>query len=230
MKKNTLFYIIGAAVILVAIAALIIFLVATRGLGTTETFKLDGTWKVYAKYKEVVDDEYMVFTGDTVTDYRGGKQAFNGSYEWIDNDTSIKIPDLNKEFYIHKKTDNHIVLVEPGDTEQSYLRWELVRIDEYPAKFNQADIKGDWTVLIHSDGIVEGESLKFTDSTMEFYREGKLAKSSSYIWRDENTLFIEGLNMLCKVYKADSDTVILIQYDQKDNYIDYSIWEIKVQK
>ena len=230
MKKNTLFYIIGAAVIVIAVVALAIFLIATRGLGTTESFSLEGTWKVYARYKNVVDEEYMVFTEDTVTDYRNGSEAFTGSYEWIDNDTSIKIPSLNKEFYIHKKTENAIVLVEPGDTEQSYLRWELVRVDNYPVTFNQADIKGDWTVVIHSDGVAEGEMLRFADNTMEFYREGALAKSSTYVWRDENTVYIEGLDMLCKVYKVDSDTVVLVQYVQKDNYTDYSIWEIKVQK
>ena len=224
MKKNVLLYIIGGVFIALAIAALIIFIVSTNGMGT-EPFKLEGTWKVAARYKQPIDDEYMVFGENTVADYREGKEAFSEEFEWTDNDTHITIPALDKKFFIHKKTDNIIVLVEPGDTDTSYLRWELIRIDEYPPA--RADIKGEWTVNVHSDGPVEGEQLIFTDTTLELYREGKLSASSAYNWNTENGFYVDLLKAQIEAYRC-GNKLMLIEYhtDADTGVRTASFWEL----
>ena len=224
MKKNVLLYVIGGVFIVLAIAALIVFILGTQNLGT-EPFKLEGTWKVAARYKQAVDDEYMVFTEGTVTDYRNGKEAFSGEFAWINNDTSISIPSLDKEFYIHKKTDNIIVLVEPGDTDTTYRRWELIRIDEYPAQ--RADIVGEWTVNVHSDGIVEGEQIIFTDTTLELYREGSLSASSAYNWNTETGFYVDLLESQCEAYRC-GNKLMLLEYhtDAETGVRTVSFWEL----
>ena len=74
-------------------------------------------------------------------------------------------------------------------------------------------------------------SLKFNNGTMQFHRGGSLVAESSFTWKDENTVFIEGLNLLCEVYRLDSETLMLIQKDTMENgHIDCSYWELKIQK
>jgi len=226
MKKN-LFYIIGGVVLAIIIAALVIFIIKTSGQGT-EPFAIEGTWKIHTKYDKAVEGEYLVFEGDTVKAYRNGQEILNTTYEWTKDGSHIVL-DTDKlsanRFFIKKHTDNHIILVEPGDTDSSKLRWELVRVADKAGTFDKASIKGEWIVIWHAGRAGEAETIVFDDTNMKDYVNGELKLDATYVWDEfqENTFYIEKMNDYFTVYRTDADTVILIQKSIN------GIWEIQAK-
>jgi len=77
MKKKPLWLVLGGVVIIAVFAVAISLILSSKkneaNLNSNQKLDLKGVWLVYQYLDNKINDEFMVFTEDTVADYRGGK-------------------------------------------------------------------------------------------------------------------------------------------------------------
>ena len=124
-----------------------------------------------------------------------------------------------------KNTDNHVILVEPGDTDSSKLRWELVKVESITPTLDKSSIVGEWTVIWHAGREGAGEIVTFDATNMKDHVNGELKLDATYAWDEhqENTFYIEAMNDYFTVYRTDADTIMLIQHSIN------GIWELQAK-
>lgn len=77
MKKKPLWLVLGGVVIIAVFAVAISLILSSKknedNLNSNQKLDLKGVWLVYQYLDNIINDEFMVFTEDTVADYRGRK-------------------------------------------------------------------------------------------------------------------------------------------------------------
>jgi hypothetical protein len=220
MKKGI--FITGCIVIVVAIALISVFLLSTSA-PEVEAVDLTGIWKVYRHGGDLIDNEYMVFEGKQVTDYRDGvEEPFLSAAYMLSDGTTLRMEDIGKEFVVRQVSENNVNLVEPNTVE-----WKMFRVTVngvQPADFNRETIIGKWTVVMHAGQAKTDEIMEFTDTAMADYRSEELYIEGEYVWNEDGTFEVPVIGHTFAPYMADEDTIIL--HDLTDGYL----WELKRAK
>ena len=221
MKKNVL-YGICAAVVVVAIAAALLFVFSGKG-ETPEVKKpdLSGTWLVVAQYSGdqpmFTPGQVMTFADGVAAMYKddSGEPYASGSYS-INEANQLLLPDLGREYKVAVKTDNCVRLY---DTTSTYML--LVRSNPENAEVSLSDLAGSWDVVMKGDQLMGGEVLAFEGSTLSYYKTpGAEATATAEISLTEGELLAPTLNMQMQCYRVSSDTLVLVE----QNGI---VWELK---
>lgn len=217
MKKGM--YIAGGIVIVVAIALISVFLLTT-GAPEAETIDLTGVWKVYRHGDDLIDNEYMVFEGSQVADYRDGAETPFLSATFTSNDgTTLRMEDIGKEFAVRQVSENNVILVEPNTME-----WKMFRVSAngvQPADFNRDFMIGKWSVILYAGQAKTDEVMEFTDTALADYRNGELYMTGEYVWNADGTFEVPSIGHTFAPYVVDEDSLIL--HDLTDGYL----WELE---
>lgn len=174
MKK--LWLAVGGAVIIVAIALVLFFTLFYRGDNATNSIELNGSWLVYQYGENKIDDEFLVFEGNTVKDYRNS-EVFATSTFTYSND-KLDMPDISKEFAVSVKSDNFIVLIQPDTVE-----WKLARVSNEAssiAGLTAEELVGEYDVVMVAGEKRTGETMTFTPDSFSDVRDGNAYLSCKY--------------------------------------------------
>ena len=217
MKKR-IGLIIGG-VLIVAVAIIVIILIKLGyGKDAGTAVNLESTWVVYQYGADKVDNEYMIFTENEVSDYRDGNTDPFVKSSYTYKDGLLNMPEINKEFTIKVISDHNIVLVEP-DTKE----WKMVRVassDGNIKKIGAADIVGDYTVISVAGEKGENEFMSFTESSLVDTRDGKEYIACDYNLDSEtHLLHADQIGKEFIVYMNGNNLLLI---DVADRYV----WEL----
>lgn len=216
MKKQILL-ITGGIFILVSFLAIALFLIVTAPQESIDgDISLVGEWKVYEYENNAIEGETIIFDEDTVTDYRDNKLEpyFSDNYS-LEKDT-LKLEELDKEYYVKKISDYNLVLAE---TKEKLMK--IFKVSDI--ELQKSDIIGDWEVIMHAGTKVDNEIVSFTENNLKDYRNNEKEPylSSSYSWENENTIYVDGMKISFEIHKLENDYLILLE---KGNQY---VWELK---
>ena len=125
MKKKTAMIVAASVFVLVAIAALLIFVFSGDPKADMKTVELNGTWKVAAYFSNgthtLPESEYITFTDDCATAYKDGATIATGTYSFADG-TNLELNDISRKYKVERRTDNYIRLYE-----STHVYMELIR-------------------------------------------------------------------------------------------------------
>lgn len=216
MKKKSL--VIAGGVFIVAVLAVVIAFVITRGNNITASeVDLNGTWCVYQYAENKIDNEFMVFNEGTVSDFRDGKEEpyITSSYTY-ENGTLV-MAEIAKEFAVRVISDNNIILVEPDTRE-----WKMIKVsngDRDVKELTPADLTGEYTVVSVAGEPRENEVMVFTDTKITDTRNGEEYLASQYELISGHSLKLNDISKEFYVYK-NANTIMFI--DKADGYV----WEL----
>lgn len=216
MKKKSL--VIAGGVFIVAVLAVVIAFVITRGNNITASeVDLNGTWCVYQYCENKIDNEFMVFNEGTVSDFRDGKEEpyITSSYTY-ENGTLV-MAEIAKEFAVRVISDNNIILVEPDTRE-----WKMIKVsngDRDVKELTPADLTGEYTVVSVAGEPRENEVMVFTDTKITDTRNGEEYLASQYELISGHSLKLNDISKEFYVYK-NANTIMFI--DKADGYV----WEL----
>ncbi len=227
MKKKSLALIICAAFVVVALAVSLIFVFSGAGKEPekepSNTVSLPGTWVVVASFTGDVptytDGQFMIFTNNHVALYKDPTgEAYAESDYTLNESGKMKLPDLSREYRVDRKSENCVRLYENAST---YLL--LVRNSQAERKLDIVStehLQGKWDVIAKGNEYNRGEVLEINGTTLKYFKDPTAEPyATSEFILDGNKLVAEKLGMNVKCYKADADTVILVQEDG-------NIWEL----
>lgn len=207
---------IGSVVIVIIIAVLILFLCQTSSTEKNVNIDLGGSWRVISKVDEYVEDEVIEFQDGEFKDYRDGSTSpsLESSYK-LTNDR-LELNDLSKVFYIAEKTDNYLIFIDDSDKTE----WKVIRNSEVNISVDW--IIGDWSVIMHGDSLTANEKVTYDSNTIKIFKDGSSepSVSSSYSWKNDNTIYVDVLGMDVYLYFVNDNTLIMRQ--EQDGYV----WEL----
>ncbi len=217
MKKKI--GLIAGGVVIVAVAIIVIVLIKI-GYENNDALEvnLKSTWVVYQYGADKIDNEYMIFTENKVSDYRDGnvEPFVKSSYTYKDG--LLNMPEISREFTIKVISDYNIVLVEPNTKE-----WKMVRVassDEPIKKIGAKDIVGDYTVISVAGEKRNNEFMSFTGSSLVDTRDGKEYLACDYTLDSETHLL--HANQIDKDFLVYMNGNYLLMIDISDRYV----WEL----
>lgn len=216
MKNKKLF--ILSLTFLAGVLAIVIYFIAFAGNVSKEgSIELYGTWLVYQYAENKIDDEYMVFTENIASDYRGGSEDPYITSSYTYDGKSIDMKDISKSFIVSIKSNNCIVLIEP-DTKE----WKMIRVAE-PGQdvleMTTENLKGEYIVDRVAGEVRNNEVMTFTETRLVDMREGGEFLSCAYNLVDKHLLRVDELEKDYLVY-MNGKTLMLI--DATDRYV----WEL----
>ena len=223
MKKKPLWLVLGGVVIIAVFAVAISLILSSKknedNLNSNQKLDLKGVWLVYQYLDNKINDEFMVFTEDTVADYRGGKQEPFASSSYTFADGKLSMPDISKEFTVRIISDNCVFLVEPDTRE-----WKLARVasslDSIP-EVTASSLAGEYDVVCVVGEKRNNEVMVFDETSLTDYRDGKEYLKCDYSLDESGRLLHAidiGQDFL--VY-LNSNSLILIE--DQTRYV----WELK---
>ncbi len=211
MKKKLLF-ILGAVIILAAIAAAAIFLISTKDIEPASAeFELSGTWKLYNYGQSNTDEQYLVFDGNFVNAYRNGDSSPVLSSEFVLSSRSLILKDCDMEYMVDRFTDNYLSLMLDDFTEFSLVRSAGDGLS-YP-DFDKSLLNGTWDVVLHGKDFPASEQIVFDDNTIKDYRDGAETPfmESSYVLSQNGLLVLEDVGLELSLAYLDADCAILVE-------------------
>ena len=89
-----------------------------------DTESINGRWDIVFRYADNYAGEYLVFEGDSVSDYRAGSSepSATAEYSW-QSDNCFVVDAWGKKMMVYQVSESEIILVE-HETETGYV-WEL---------------------------------------------------------------------------------------------------------
>lgn len=216
MKKKSI-YITCGIFITIAIVAMFVFIFGGENTFDSEKIDVEGTWKVatYINSENItlVDDEYMVFDLEKATNYRNGAVYLESRYLMEDNST-IKLKDINCEYRVEKYTDNYIRLYENKNVYMDLIKCFDADLSE--KVIDTSIVSGRWNVIYRqTDQVIVDEYLVFEDEVMSDYRNGEVVPVlvSDYSWQYGNHLIAESLGKDMVLNIISDNIIILIETD-----------------
>lgn len=205
--------------IIVAFIAMLTFVLSGDSTEEEQTIDFVGTWQVisYVDEKNVslIENEFMVFDSDMVEDYREGKeQAYASSKYEFGSDSTIKFPDISREYLYKVISDDIVCFYEKADTYMILIRYP--NEDRTPLKLEQSILTGRWKVTYRQmEGGIIDQELEFGNDTIADYRNGasEPASSSSYFWNESGHLIAEAWDKKMAFYPLDKNKVVLLELD-----------------
>lgn len=221
LKKSLL--IVGGIVICLSVV-LILSLLINTDIGDKEEISINfvGTWKVLQHAGESVEDEYIIFDTEKMTDYNKGEVHLASTYT-VDKNGKLTLTELPLSFSTRVISDNYMRLVEEGTN----YEWELIRtVDGVISKqsVDPSSIVGRWQVLLHGGQVVSNEEMEFRSDSLTDYQNGEVYMECSYQWLDSYTLFVEDLNLTLGVYPISAERMMMVE--QGTGYV----WEFVMQQ
>lgn len=228
MKKKVLFIICGA-VIASIIIAMIVFVLSGNNDMTIEPISVEGTWKVVAYVNNgtisIVDNEYMVFDAENVSDYRNNTtEPFATSKFSIDSKMLMSLPDISRNYTVEKYTENYIRLYESQNVYMELIRYS--NADMSPIDVDTSTFEGKWNIIYrNTSNVYAGDYMIFENGTASQYSIGSNdpVATSSYSWQNENHLVVDGWSKEMVLYPISNDAIIMVELATDIGFI----WEFQ---
>lgn len=227
MKKKTLWLACGLAII-AALAFMVVFIVSGDKFieSESEPVNLQGTWKVVSQANNetvnLIQSEYMVFSSDSVTDFRNGTEFVSSSY-FVDSEMRLILDDISRSFVIDVVTSNYICLYENQETYIQIIRYPNANMS--PIVFDTELIKGQWNIAYRrTDSSYAGDYLLFEDGTVARYSASAngIVDEASYHWEDGNHLIVESWGKDMAAYLLSDEVLLLVEQTADIGFI----WEL----
>jgi len=211
MKKG---FIIGGSIFLALAVAFMLFFVFAGDSFVKDPVDMTGTWKVVSysingSYSEIIDNEFMVFDAETVTDYRDGKEFAASSYTL--KGLTLKAPELGKEYEIELISEGIVRLCSGGGEYINLVYWTTGDINKEPAP---VVFSGRWD-LAHrdSENFVPGTYFIFGDKTLEYYANSNAEPVTMNFTQSGNVLTVNELSLSLEAYTIRENYVVLVDQD-----------------
>ena len=228
MKRKIIFLVCSSGFIIMAIIAMLIFVLSGMNDYKENEIDLCGTWEVIAVIENetviLTDDEFMVFDPDVAYDYRGDVLTPYASSEYeIDygENMVLELSDIARTYVIEIKNENYICLYENPEKHIRLIRYP--NVERTAVEVNQSSIIGKWNVTYRNTTEVVNEILEFNDSELVDYRNGSSVPyaTSAYLWDSDICFTAEQLNKTMEVHPQSDDMIILLETDTAD------VWELQ---
>lgn len=206
----------GLVIIITAIVVGIIFVFYGREKNTSVNhIDLTGTWVLFQKGDSSIDNELLVFDGNQAIDYRNNKEFATSKYT---SDSTLKMPDISKEFVVTIKSDNYVVL-----TESNTIEWKLARVSNGVSDIPEItieDIVGEYDVVLVAGEKRTGETMNFSQDSLSDIRNGREYLSCKYSLDGANHLLrAEEINKEFRVFNFGKNVILI---DCGERYV----WEL----
>ena len=226
MKKKVP-YIVCGAVGIIAIVAMIVFVLSGDNDATAEPMNVEGTWKVAVYVNNgtvsIIDNEYMIFAKESVSDYRDNTtEPFATSSYTIDSNMLMTLPDISRNYTVEKYTENYIRLYESQNVYMELIRYG--NADMRPLDVDTDAFEGKWNITYRNTAnVYTGDYMVFENGTASQYSAGSSepVATSSFSWRDGNHLVVDGWSKELVLYQLDDDTVLMVELATESGFI----WE-----
>lgn len=217
MKKKGLIIAGGILIIAVLVAVFCFIIYGDKDIAVVSKADLNGTWRVYQYAENKIDNEYMVFNHDSISDYRDGNKEPYITSKYTYENGKVVMPDISKEFAVKIISDNNIVLVEPDTRE-----WKMIKVsngDRDYKDLTSSDIAGEYDVIMVAGEKRINEVMAFTDSTLIDTRNGEQFISCNYEIVSGHSLKAADISKEFYIYKNSS---VLLLLDKDENHV----WEL----
>lgn len=212
-KKKTLPLIVCGVIVLVAVAAMVIFILTVKE-PESEPLVLDGAWQVVSHVdngvSELPESEFILFDGDEMRYYKNNSsEPFASSKYSVDAAQKLKLPDLSREYQVDRLTDQYIQLHTSLEVYMCLVR--CPNEDMSPAPADPSILTGRWKVSFrHTQEVISEEYLVFENDTLTDYRNGseEPTLTAPYVWQGDH-IVVESLGMEM-VLKPISDTSVAL--------------------
>lgn len=217
---------ICATVVVVLLAVMLAFIFTTDS--DTVDLELEGTWKqvvqvVGAEEYEIIQDTYIKFEEEKLTQYANGETVAEGEFTLDGN--ILSVPSLGKEYTCIKISDNQIFLA-PDKTNLHYGSY-IVRKSNDELKEFEADIpeyiKGSWEIKIKNTETVTGEIINFNGKELTDYRNGQTTEPyvvAEYCFAETGNLICPDLQQEMKILPVSENKLYFIEISNG------MIWEL----
>lgn len=208
-----------AAVVVIAIAGLLIFVLS--GNNNEKTLDVDGVWKVATNVSEGVlsipNNEYMVFGEDKVSDYRDGStEPFVTSSYKVSGEV-LELADISRTYHIAQTTEGLISLYTNDKTYITLVKAENEAV--LNERFDPNSVSGRWNVVYRpTDKPIVNEYLIFNNGVLSNYRNNAETPTieAEYEWVD-NIVKAPALGIEMMGSRISSTQIVLI--DIREGYI-----------
>lgn len=211
-------YIIGVIAIILVIGAAIWFILSgEEPADTASEIQLDGTWLVYQCGEDMSRTEYMVFSGQTVSDYRNGEAEPFASGTYTFDGSTLEVADMDLTFSVQVISENNIVLTEPNSRV-----WRLLLVggtDGVIAPVTAEAIVGEYDVTVVGTEKRTNETITFENNSFSLVQNGAQSAASRYEMTDAHTLSLPDISREYYVY-TNGNKLLLI--GRADN----GVWEL----
>ena len=228
MKKK-IPYIVCGIIVLVAITAMIIFVLSGKDEVSTETVDLQGMWKVAVYVNNgtptIIDNEYMQFDENSVRDYRDNAEApYAESSYTLDEGLQLSLPDISRNYSVEKFTENYVRLYESQDVYMELIRYK--NEDMSPLEVDTAKFEGKWNITYRNTAnVYAGSYMVFENGTAAQYSAGSSepVATSSFSWQNGNHLIVDGWAKEMVLYPVSDSTIIMVELATETGFI----WEFE---
>ena len=215
MKKKV-FIGVAAAVVIIAIAALLVFVIGGRS--EDDTVELSGVWKVVTNVNDGVisipQNEYMIFNEGVASDYRdGNSEPYVKSAYSIKGDV-LELYDISRTYHISRKIEEYISLYTNDNTYMTLVKAENETI--LTERFDFQSISGKWNVTYRpTDKPIVNEYLIFNDGVLADYRDNAEQPTieAEYEW-DSNIIKAPALGIEMMGARVAANRIVLIDIDE----------------
>lgn len=228
MKKKAP-VIVCSVVVIVAIIAMVVFVFSGSNDMPVESVNMEGTWKVAVYVNNgavsIIDNEYMVFDEDSVSDYRDSTtEPYATSSYTIDESQQLALPDISRNYSIEKYTENYVRLYEDQDVYMELIRYG--NADMSPLEVDTAAFEGKWNITYrNTDNVYVGAYIVFENGTVAQYsaESNDPVATFDFTWQDGNHLIVDGWGKELVLYPISDDTVIMVELVTDSGFI----WEFQ---
>ncbi|WP_066925688.1 hypothetical protein [Murdochiella massiliensis] len=220
MKKKVM---IGAAiaVVVVALAAIMVFVFTGKEGEHTSTVELDGTWKVAVNVADgsisIPQNEYMVFDNGEARDYRDGNTVPYVKSTYKVSGDVLELPDISRTYHISQKTEQYVSLYTNDDTYMTLVKADNESV--LSEAFSPDTVTGKWNVTYRpTDKPIANEYLVFGDSTLADFRDNAETPTieADYEWSG-NVIKAPALGIEMSASIVGTDRIILV--DANEGYV-----------
>lgn len=214
--KKTLFYVLGAIIVVAALATSLVFVFGgDDGKENISIPDLTGNWVVVASYTNdmptFTENQYMVFKDGMASVYRDNTEAAYATSTYSINEAAqLLLPDISREYKVDKKTDYCVRLYESAT---QYLLLIKNNSDDLAlAAYSEESLNNKWNVAMKGDQFNNGESLVFSDGKLHYYKAGALEPAAVADFVLENGVIkAPSLGMEMKCYATSDNTFALVE-------------------
>ena len=223
MKKRNLLFMAGGVFIVVALAAMLLFVFSGDKTAEPEAaaVKLDGAWKVAAYIQAGTthqpEREYFVFSGETAGAYRNGESqpyaesAYTFSAAAYPN-WELNLPDISRKYTVSVVTDNYIRLYENNSTYMELIRY--ANDDLRDLTFTEDVVLGKWDVVYRNTSeVIADEKLSFREGVLDDYRNGSAepVASAPYYWDEAGHICVDAMGARMQCYPLSEEVLLLVE-------------------